>query len=192
MRMMNSFVVAALVSLSLPAVAGEIQGKVTSPKGGEGILVYVVKADGQFAPPKKPAQVDQKKMAFLPFVTPTLAGGTVVFKNDDQVNHNVFSPDGNGFNLGTWPHGQSKSRVFHTPGIYALLCSLHPEMEGYVVVAQNPYFAMTKPDGSYEIRNVPDGSYTVRAFGKPIKKKKFRTQDFPVTVSGKTQLDLGF
>jgi len=32
-------------------------------------------------------------------------------------------------------------------------------MEGYVVVLQNPYFATTAADGTYEIKDVPPGSY---------------------------------
>ncbi len=187
---MRSLLAMMAVSFALSASAGEIHGKVSSPKGGAGVLVYVVQASGAFKP--KPATVNQQKMAFVPYVTPVLQGATVTFRNDDPVNHNVFSPDGEGFNLGTWSKGQTKTHTFQQTGIDALLCSLHPEMEGYVVVLQNPYYAMTKDDGSYVIKGVPDGAYTVRAFGKPIKKKKDRKKEFPVTVSGSTSLDLEF
>jgi hypothetical protein len=64
-------------------------------------------------------------------------------------------------------------------------------MEGYVVALQNPYYAVTKPDGTFTIKNVPDGQYQVRAIGKTIKKKD-RKKDFPVTVAGATTLALEF
>jgi hypothetical protein len=64
-------------------------------------------------------------------------------------------------------------------------------MEAYVVVVQNPYYALTKADGTFSIKGVPDGDYQVHALGKSIKKKD-RKKDFPVTVSGATTLNLEF
>lgn len=188
---MKMLIAALLTTLSLPALGGEITGKVKVSKGAGGILVYVVKADGQFSPPDKPVVLDQKHMEFIPFVVPLLVGGTLQFKNSDKVAHNVFSPDGAGYNLGTFPPGETRNQVFKDVGIYTQLCSLHPEMEAYVVVVQNPYYAMTKPDGTFTIKGVPDGDYQVRALGKAIKKKD-RKKDFPVTVAGATTLNLEF
>lgn len=189
---MKTFAAALLATLATtPALAGEITGKVAVSKGGGGILVYVVKAEGSFPAPDKVTLLDQKHMEFIPFVVPLLAGGTLEFKNSDKVAHNVFSPDGAGYNLGTFPPGETRKQVFKDVGIYTQLCSLHPEMEGYVVVLQNPYFAMTKADGTFAIKGVPDGDYQVRAIGKSIKKKD-RKKDFPVTVSGSTSLNLEF
>lgn len=191
---MRSLLFAALVPLfaaATPALAGEITGRVTSPKGGGGAVVYVVHAAGQFAPPTKPAEMDQRKMSFVPYILPILVGTTVEFKNDDQVNHNVFTPDGEGYNLGTWGPGQSKAHLFDKAGVYTQLCSLHPEMEAYIVVAQNPYFAVAKEDGTFTIAGVPDGTYQLRAVGKGIKKKE-RSKDFPVTVAGKTETTLAY
>jgi hypothetical protein len=34
-------------------------------------------------------------------------------------------------------------------------------MEAYVVVLQNPFFAITAADGRYKIDNVPPGSYSL-------------------------------
>ncbi len=186
---MRTLAAVAALALAMPAVAGEISGTVKTGKGAGGTVVYVVKADGHFAPPAKPAAMDQKHMSFIPFVLPVLAGTTVEFKNSDKVAHNVFSPDGAGYNLGTFGTGQSRKQVFNDPGLYAQLCSLHPEMEGYILVLQNPYFTTTSDDGSYTIKNVPDGDYQVRVMGKGVKKKD-RKKDFPVTVSGKTNLDV--
>jgi plastocyanin len=188
---MRFIATALFAALALPAAAGEIHGKVEVAKNPGGILVYVVKADGTFPAPAKPAAMDQTKMEFSPYVLPVLAGGTVEFKNSDQVNHNVFSPDAEGYNLGTWSPGQSKPHTFATPGVYTQLCSLHPEMIAYIVVAQNPYYALTKADGTFVIKGVPDGSYQVRVIGKPIRKKD-QKKDFPVTVAGATELSLSF
>ncbi|HUB06852.1 MAG TPA: carboxypeptidase regulatory-like domain-containing protein [Myxococcales bacterium] len=186
---MRTLATLAALTLAVPALAGEITGKVTASKGAGGIVVYVVKADGQFAPPEKPVAMDQKHMAFLPFVLPVLAGTTVEFKNSDKVAHNVFSPDGAGYNLGTFSPGQTRKQLFGDPGLYTQLCSLHPDMEGYILVLQNPYFATTAADGGYTIKGVPDGDYQVRVMGKSVKKKD-RKKDFPVTVAGSANLDI--
>jgi Carboxypeptidase regulatory-like domain len=50
-------------------------------------------------------------------------------------------------------------------------------MEGYVVVLQNPYFAVTDKDGHYDIDNVPPGSYTLAVWHQ-----KAKAQPKPVTV----------
>ena len=83
------------------------------------------------------------------------------FLNSDPTPHNVFSPDCEKYNLGTWPQGQSKDHAFAKctkfPCVYTQLCRVHPEMEGFVVVLQNPYFAVSDKDGHFEIKGVPAG-----------------------------------
>ena len=38
-----------------------------------------------------------------------------------------------------------------------LKCDIHPWMEGWIMVFDHPFFAVTGPDGSFEIRGVPAG-----------------------------------
>ena len=45
-------------------------------------------------------------------------------------------------NLGTWPKGDKKAFQFNDAGVASLLCNVHPEMNGYVVVSPTPYFAL--------------------------------------------------
>ncbi|HYK87315.1 MAG TPA: carboxypeptidase regulatory-like domain-containing protein, partial [Acidobacteriota bacterium] len=74
-------------------------------------------------------------------------------------------------NLGTWPQGVKKSFLFNDLGAVPLLCNVHPEMSGYVVVVPTPYFAVTGKDGEYEIKGVPPGKYTLKTWseeGKPV------------------------
>jgi len=157
--------------LAGPAVAGTIKGKVTMPHARTlaDIVVYVDKAPGSFSPPKQHPVMNQKNVTFVPHVLPVVAGSTVDFLNSDQVLHNVFTPDkcAKKFNLGTWPKGEVRSVTFDTPGCSpVLLCNVHPEMEGYIVVLQNPYFAVTDKAGLYSIPNVPEGKYTLKVWNK--------------------------
>jgi plastocyanin len=162
---------------------GVIEGtvKVTGVASGADAVVYLQQAPGTFAPPAMPADMDQRSMQFVPHVLPVIAGTTVRFLNSDPTPHNVFSPDNEKYNLGTWPQGQTKDHVFakcaKSPCVYVQLCRVHPEMEAYVVVLQNPFFAVTSKDGHYKIDGVPPGTYSVAAWHA-----KGKAQPKPVTV----------
>jgi len=164
---------------SAGTVTGTISGLTAKDKGK--VLVYVDKASGTFNPPAKRPVMDQKGMTFIPFLLPVVQGATVDFLNSDDTRHNVFSPDGEKYNLGTWPKGESKPYTFKNLGVYSQLCNVHPEMQAYIIVLQNPYFATAEADGKFTINGVPDGSYTLKTWHPA---KKFA--DVPVTVKGGT------
>ncbi len=158
-----------------PAPAGGITGtvKAKGAKNGGDAVIFIEKVPGKtFPAPKEHPRMDQRNMTFIPHVMPVLAGTTVDFLNSDDVLHNVFSPDkcAEKFNLGSWPKGQTKSYTFKDAGCtVTLLCNVHPEMEGYVVVLENPYFAVSAKDGSYAVKDVPPGKYTVKIWHERLK-----------------------
>lgn len=179
----NYHLLSALVSLLLiPALlfAGDIKGsvKLKGKKTNANAVVYIEKIPGKtFKPPEKGVDMDQKNMVFIPHVLPVVAGTKVNFLNSDDVLHNVFTPDAcaEKFNLGTWPKGQVRSYTFKKSGCFAvMLCNVHPEMEAWVVVLENPYFAVSSKDGSYEIKGVPAGTYTLKTWYKDFKAKSMQ------------------
>ena len=170
-------VFAVLLSARL-ATAGEIKGKVSVQglRSAENIAVYVDAIAGKnFDAPAQHVVIDQKKMTFIPHVVAVLKGTTVDFLNSDPVGHNVYWPSISGnkklqHNLGTWPKGEKKAFQFNDLGVASLLCNVHPEMSGYVVVVPTPYFAVTSKDGEFVIKDVPAGKYTLKTWsedGKP-------------------------
>jgi plastocyanin len=173
---------ALTVALTLALVnavkANEIKGKVSVQgiKSAENIAVYVdAIPDKKFDAPKEHVVIDQRKMAFIPHVVAVQQGTTVEFLNSDPVGHNVYWPSISGnkklaHNLGTWPKGEKKPFQFNDLGVASLLCNVHPEMSGYIVVAPTPYFAVTDKEGNFEIKNIPAGKYTLKTWsedGKP-------------------------
>jgi plastocyanin len=176
----------ALVSGAVQA--GEISGKVAAGKGIS--VVYVEAVPGKtFPAPAKPLDVDQKSLLFQPHILVAPVGATVEFLNSDKVQHNIFWPTISsnkklGHNLGTWPTGEKRAFKFDTPGIVPLLCNVHPEMSGYVIVTPTPFYAESDEAGSFKIANVPDGSYTVTAWHEG-----FKSQSKPVTVAGAATAD---
>jgi plastocyanin len=185
----NLLVVAVVImAASLIANAGTISGKVSGVSGESVVYVDVVQGKTFPAPTAHPL-IDQKGLMFTPHITVVQVGTTVDFQNSDSVAHNVFwtSVGGNKkltHNLGTWPKGEKRSFKFDNPGAVPLLCNVHPEMAGYIIVAPTPYFAITDKAGEYKIENVPDGSFTVVAWHEGAK-----NQSKPVTVTGDTKAD---
>ena len=167
------------IFISRTAQAGDIKGKVqlAGSKSNANVLVYIEHVDGSFAPPQKPALMDQKDLMFSPKVLPILAGTTVDFLNSDIVLHNVFTPTkcAGMFNLGTWPKGEIRSHTFTNANCFAtILCDVHPDMQAWVVVLQNPYFVKTDSNGDYEIKDIPKGTYVLKAWSPFFKTKSTR------------------
>jgi plastocyanin len=154
---------------------GNIEGKIATKTGKmiDNAVIYIDKIPGRtFKAPTKHAQMDQRKLTFIPHILPILVETTVDFLNSDDVLHNVFTPHkcGERFNLGSSPHGVVLSFTFKEPGCSAvMLCSIHPDMEAYIVVLETPYFAVSEKDGSYEINNVPTGKYDLKTWHKLLK-----------------------
>jgi len=167
---------AATIGLEQPmAASGSVVGtvKATGLASNADAVVYLEQVAGGGAP--EVVTVDQKSMQFHPHVQPVRLGTTVKFLNSDPTAHNVFSPDYEKFNLGTWPQGQTKDHVFDkcakVPCAYTLRCRVHPEMEGFVVVLQNAFYAVSARDGHYAIANVPPGTYSVAVWHPKLKGK---------------------
>ncbi len=186
--MMRSFLSTFLLitALATASAAGTIEGKVSSGKS----VVYVDTIQGKsFPAPSQQPVMDQKGLVFSPHILIVQVGTTVEFQNSDTVQHNVFWPSisGNkkeGHNLGTWPKGEKRPFKFDQPGVVPLLCNVHPEMSGYIIVSPTPYFAETDASGNYKIENVPDGKYNVVAWHEGMK-----PQSKSVDVAGTGKAD---
>ena len=183
-----------LLLLAGLGLADDIKGKVSVQglKSAENIAVYIdTIPDKKFEALATKPVMDQAKMTFVPHVMVVQVGTTVEFLNSDPVGHNVYWPGISGnkklaHNLGTWPKGEKKPFQFNDPGVVPLLCNVHPEMSGYIVVSPTPYFAVTDKSGNYEIKNVPPGKYTIKTWSED---GKVTTQAVEVT-SGTVTADL--
>lgn len=184
---LNLLSIALLITaLTGSAFAGTLEGKVSSGNS----VVYVDAIPGKtFPAPSKSITVSQRGLAFVPHIVAVQVGTTVDFQNDDSVQHNVFWPSvgGNkkdGHNMGTWPKGDKRSFKFDHAGVVPLLCNVHSEMSGFIVVSPTPYFAQTDSAGNFKIDNIPDGKYTVIAWHEGSK-----PQSKSVDVAGTGKAD---
>jgi plastocyanin len=160
---------ACATALSALAEGGTISGKVeaTPPKYAAETVVYL--KDAKAAPKPKTENMDQRNMTFVPHVLVVTKGDTVKFLNHDTVAHNVYSPDGDAYNLGSFKQNEERTRTFDQEGAYTQLCSIHPEMLGYVYVAPSPYAAAVDAKGRYTIKDVPPGTYKLAVWNSHLK-----------------------
>jgi hypothetical protein len=81
-------------------------------------------------------------------------------KNSDPVGHNTsLKPKKNPAYDQTIP---SNAAGLYQPKAeedqpFPVACAIHPWMKAYMITRKNSYFAVTKPDGSFEIPNLPAG-----------------------------------
>ena len=171
---------AGVRNVNLEKGTGTVAGKLNSPfLRRNPAVIYIENVTGrQFTPRATTPVMDQENLIFIPHVLPVLVGSTVDFPNNDTVRHNVFLPPKSTkpFSLGTYPAGEVKQVVFDKVGVVPLLCNVHAEMSAYVVVLQNPFFALTDKDGAVSLGNVPEGEYVLtfwhedlKSISKPIK-----------------------
>lgn len=100
---------------------------------------------------------DQQECVFLSHVFPLVVGQTVEIKNSDPVGHNTnIESRYSGFNQ-TIPADGSVAYVpqREEAAPVAVRCSIHPWMLAYMLPRENPYFAVTVEDGTFEIPNLP-------------------------------------
>lgn len=172
------------------ASAGTLEGRVQVRRTTADLGSFVISVDdveGRFPAPAGPVMMDQKSLRFVPHVLPILVGTTVQFPNSDPLAHNVFSiSEAKRFNLGLYGPGTVRQVRFDRPGVVQLLCNVHLEMSGFIVVLRNPYFARTAADGAYRINGIPAGRHRVRCWHEKFPEQ---TKVVDVPANGATTLD---
>ena len=104
---------------------------------------------------------DQKNCVFLPHVLAVRSSQTVILKNSDSKGHNaniIAKGKALGGNL-LIPNGASSKFLpgGESPEPFDVSCNIHPWMSAKMLTRDNSLFAVTKPDGSFEIKHVPTG-----------------------------------
>src|SRR6202162_3018460 len=136
--------------------------------GGKVANVFVyVKAglgDRTFDVPKDAVTIDQKGCQYHPHVLGVMAGQNIQIKNDDQTTHNIHpTPQANReWNESQPPAAAPLEKSFAREEIMLpVKCNQHPWMRMYINVVKTPFYAVTGPDGKYEIKGLPPGDYTI-------------------------------
>ena len=156
------------------------------------VFVYVKSGlEGKkFAPPNTPVTIDQRGCWFIPRVLGIQVGQMLRVTNSDPVTHNIHPrPHENR----EWNHSQSPGappieRKFTIPEIMVRVkCNIHGWMHAWIGVVDNPYFAVTGSDGTFDLKDLPPGKYTIAAWQEVL-----GSQEQTVTVPAKGASSIAF
>jgi plastocyanin len=157
------------------------------------VMVRVVgglPAGKTYPAPSAPVVMDQQGCQYVPHVMGIMVGQTFKVLNDDGVLHNVHAlPNVNQqFNMAMPPTRKEATATFgKAEGMFVVKCDVHPWMRAYIGVMSNPFFAVTKPDGKFQIANLPPGTYEIEAWHE-----KLGTQKASVTVGAADTKSVSF
>jgi plastocyanin len=160
-----SMLCAALL-ISLAASAATIQVRVTNASGApvENAVVYALPAH-PLPLAKRTAVMDQINRQFVPHVLPIQTATWVEFPNSDQILHEVFSESPiRRFHSPLYVGKPARPIQFPTTGVAQIGCTIHEEMNAYIVVVDTPYFATTTKAGLVSLNDVAVGAYTLRVW----------------------------
>jgi plastocyanin len=137
--------------------------------GLQHVFVHVKDGLGKYAydKPAAPVTLDQRQCRYHPHVFGIRVGQPLEILNSDMTLHNIHSmPDENTeFNIGQPVQGMKTNRTFTTPEVMVpIRCDVHGWMNAYAGVVDHPFFAVSGPDGSFEIKGLPPGKYTIEAW----------------------------
>jgi hypothetical protein len=158
------------------------------------VFVYVKTGfEGKtFAPPEKPAVIDQKGCWFHPRVLGMAAGQPLEVTNSDPVTHSINprAKVNRAWNQNQPEGAPALKRKFAGAEVMIpVKCNIHPWMHSWIGVVEHPYFAVTGTGGTFEIPNLPPGNYTIAAWHETL-----GTAERQVTVapSGKVAIAFAF
>lgn len=162
-----------------PVVAGKVQ---VGSAGLASAVVYLEGVKGTFPAPTQRATINQVDKVFVPHVTAVMKGATVEFLNGDDFLHNTYSSSKTKtFDLHQPVKGSRSLLKTDQPGVIDVRCHIHGTMQAWVVVVDNPYFAVTDQRGLFHIEGVPAGTYKMKSWSE---QHGFLTQDLTVTETG--------
>lgn len=107
--------------------------------------------------------LDNANCRFEPHVQGIRVGQTLIIGNKDPVGHNTKADffSNTPFNDLIPASGQVKKTFAKAEGQPSpISCSIHPWMTGYLLIREDPYFAISDKDGKFTIKNLPAGEHT--------------------------------
>jgi hypothetical protein len=143
-------------------------------KGIANIFVYLRKAPKSIDPSLKASKTkdvvfDNKGCQYVPHAQIARTDQQLHFTSSDAVAHNIHTytlsnPQQN-FILQANDQVGSKVDIKTAETLpMAVKCDIHPWMNGWVLIADHPYAAVTDKDGKFKIEGLPEGEHSFRVW----------------------------
>jgi hypothetical protein len=115
--------------------------------------------------PLERRSLNQKSCRYEPHILLVPVQATLTVRSSDPLLHTVHMSGSADYNLPFTAQGQEIARPMTREGAVSLRCNAgHVWMNGEMIVAKNPYYAVTDRDGNFELTNVPPGQYEIVAW----------------------------
>jgi hypothetical protein len=109
--------------------------------------------------------LNQKTCRYEPHILIVPLQANLTVKSSDPILHTVHMSGSADYNLPFVTEGQEIARPMTREGVVDLRCNAgHVWMNGEMVVAKHPYYAVTDKDGNFELTDVPPGQYDIVAW----------------------------
>jgi plastocyanin len=148
-----------------PAAAVDLAGTMLVAGRPAAGVVVTVEGPRLPAPSESSTHVmDHREIDLVPHVLVTRLGDRVRFENSDGMPCRIYSITPGALFVVRPQAGQSRTVRFERPGVVEVRCSEHGRLLAYVLVRENPYYAITDAGGRYRIPGVPAGRWAVQAW----------------------------
>lgn len=109
--------------------------------------------------------LNQKSCRYEPHLLLVPVDAVLTVKSSDPLLHTVHMSGSADYNLPFTAAGQEITRPMTRDGVVSLRCNAgHVWMNGEMIVAKHPYYAVTDQEGNFEIKDVPPGDYELAAW----------------------------
>lgn len=144
---------------------------------------------------KKPSSelliIENNKCHFIPHVLSGMVGDLYEIRNLDPVLHNthLHLEDSTILNIAMPSGGKNIRKTIAQTGVINVKCDAHKFMQGWLVVTDNPYSAVTDQEGLFKISDIPPGKYKVKFWHEGFPEKEREVEILP---KKSTQLSVEF
>jgi hypothetical protein len=108
--------------------------------------------------------LNQKNCRYEPHILLVPVQETLTVRDSDPLLHTVQMSGSADYNLPFVLAGQEITRPMTREGKVSLRCNVHVWMNGEMMVARHPYYAVTDEYGNFELTQVPPGDYEIVAW----------------------------
>jgi len=134
---------------------------------------------------------------FIPFVSVMRENHPLTVTNQDEVSHDLQIYERDRDHVFIMFHRPALTKLGTSDTIrftgkrrdVIMQCGMHPFMQGHGLAVENPYYAITGLEGTFEIKDLPAGTYRIKAWHPTLGEK---VQDVTVAANGATSLGFKF
>ena len=145
----------------------DLERLLVAPNGGVANAVVFLKDITRGKAMDLPASrrfLNQKNCRYEPHILLVPVQATLTVRDSDPLLHTVQMSGNADYNLPFVLEGQEITRPMTREGRVSTRCNVHVWMNGEMIVARHPYYAVTDQDGNFELTQVPPGDYEILAW----------------------------